>query len=91
MTPVEEMKTSRGLQPRSFAVARAVASTTWRPWRPVKVLELPELATMARALPPDSESRHQTTGAPQVKDCVRTPAIVVPGLSDTTMRSSRPR
>ncbi len=91
MTPVDEMKTSRGLQPSSFAVAFAVASTIWRPWRPVKVFELPELATMARALPPGSASRHQSTGAPQVTDRVSTPATVVPASSATTMRSSRPR
>ena len=87
MTPVEEMKTSRARQPTSRAMARAVSSTTARPRRPVKVFELPELTTRARALPPLRQARHHSTGAPAVSERVKTPAIAVPGSSTATMRS----
>src|SRR5205823_1040065 len=62
ITPVEEMNTSLGSHPKSRAVAVAVVSTTSLPARPVKTLELPELTTMLRTLPPGRQSRHHTTG-----------------------------
>src|SRR6516164_11558870 len=51
ITPVEEMNTCLGWQPSSCAAAAAVASTTSLPALLVKVLELPELATIARTVP----------------------------------------
>src|SRR5712671_5560741 len=81
ITPVEEMKISRGLQPNSSAAAAAVRSQTSRPVRPVKTLALPELTTIARTEPPGRQARHQSTGAPGIVDWVNTPAIVVPGAS----------
>src|SRR5207253_9321450 len=87
MTPVEEMKTSRGLQPDSCAAAAAVRSHTSRPVRPVNTLALPELTTIARTEPPGRQARHQSTGAPGGADCVNTPAIVVPGASSASMTS----
>ena len=68
ITPVEEMNTSRGSQPISCAAVAAVASTTCQPARPVKTLELPELTTIARTLPPGRHSRHQITGWPGIVD-----------------------
>src|SRR5579863_3509437 len=67
----------------------AVRATTSTPARPVNVLELPELTTIARALPRFSAALHQSTGAPRVFDLVNTPAIVVPGSSSATIRSRR--
>ena len=90
ITPVEEMKTSRGLQPNSCAAAAAVRSHTSRPVRPVNTFALPELTTIARTEPPGRQARHQSTGAPGVVDCVNTPAIVVPGASSASMTSLRP-
>ncbi len=88
MTPVEEMNTSPGLQPAAFAAICAVSFTDSRPFLPVKALALPELTTSARALPPASASRHQTTGAPGHFERVSTPATSVP-LSNTAMNTSR--
>src|SRR5262249_39251564 len=90
ITPVDEMKTSRGLQRNSSEVAAAVRSQTSRPARPVNTLALPELTTIARAEPPGRQARHQSTGAPGVFDCVSTPEIVVPGASSASMTSFRP-
>ena len=90
ITPVEEMKTSRGLQPNSWAAAAAVRSQTSRPARPVNTLALPEFTTIARTEPSGRQARHQSTGAPGVFDCVSTPAIVVPGASSANMTSLRP-
>ncbi len=52
------------------------------PARPVKTLALPELTTMARAVPRGRQRRHQSTGAPGVSERVNTPATAVPGSSD---------
>ena len=90
ITPVDEMNTSLGSQPNSRAVAAAVVSTTSLPARPVKVLELPELTTMPRTLPPGRQSRHHTTGAPAVSERVKTPAIALSGASSASIKSSRP-
>src|ERR1700730_12744399 len=90
ITPVEEMKISRGLQPKSCAATAAVRSQTSRPARPVNTLALPELTTIARAKPPGRQARHQSTGAPGVADCVNTPAIVVSGASSASIMSLRP-
>src|SRR5271165_4035676 len=68
ITPVDEMNTSLGSQPKSRAVVAAVVSTTSLPARPVKVFEFPELTTMPRTLPPGRQSRHHTTGAPAVSE-----------------------
>ena len=51
ITPVEARKTSRSAQPKRRAAAAAVRSTASTPAAPVKALALPELTTMARAVP----------------------------------------
>src|SRR3981189_1866704 len=90
ITPVEEMKTSRGLQPNSSAAAAAVRSQTSRPVRPVKTLALPELTTIARTEPPGRQARHQSARAAGGAEWVNPPAIVVPGASSASITSSRP-
>src|SRR6185437_5814086 len=67
-----------------------VAATVRSPALPVKALELPELTTMARALPPFSASRHQSTGADEQRERVKAPAMVVPGASSASIRSRPP-
>ena len=52
---------SRAAAPRSPRSPRP----TCQPARPVKTLELPELTTIARTLPPGRHSRHQMTGVPR--------------------------
>src|SRR6185437_15890098 len=89
ITPVEATNTSLESHFAILAIAATVRRTTSTPAFPVKVLELPELTTMARALPRLTPALHQSTGAPQVFDLVNTPAIVVPGSSSATMRSRR--
>src|SRR5271168_1830411 len=74
ITPVEEMNTSFGSQRKSFAAAAAVAWTASWPVRPVNTLALPELTTIARALPPGRQAWHHKTGGPAVKERVNTPA-----------------
>ena len=90
ITPVEETNTSRSAHPSAAAAAAIVCSTAVLPTRPVKALALPEFTTMARARPPGSASRHQSTGADAVSERVSAPAIAVPGASSTSSRSSRP-
>src|ERR1700731_5064927 len=90
ITPVEEMNPSFGSQPNKRAVVAAVVSTTCLPARPVNVLELPELTTMPRTLPPGRHSRHHATGAPAVSERVKTPAIALSGASSASIKSSRP-
>src|SRR6266702_2417131 len=87
MTPVDEMNTSFGSQRKSFAAAAAVASTASLPVRPVKTLALPELTTIARALPSERQAWHHNTGGPAVKDRVNTPAIALPGASSASIMS----
>src|SRR5690606_16584298 len=67
----------------------AVSSTASRPFLPVKAFEFPEFTTSARALPDFRLSRHQSTGAEQVLDCVSTPAATVPSSMTAIMRSFR--
>ena len=81
ITPVEATKTCFGGQPTSLAAAAAVAAQVSRPALPVKTLALPAFTTTARALPPASEARHQSTGAPGHLLEVNTPATDVPGAS----------
>ena len=90
ITPVEETNTSRSAHPSAAAAALTVCSTAVLPSRPVKALALPELTTIARAFPSARASRHQSTGAEAVSERVSVPAIVVPGASSASNRSSRP-
>ena len=102
MTPVEEMNTSFGSQPSKRAAVAAVASTTSLPARPVKALALPELATMARTVPPA-----QALAAPQHRRARRQRAgehagdgaagrqlgqhqIVAPGVADAAGEGGEP-
>ncbi len=89
ITPVEATKASSGAQLNSRPVASTVRLTEASPIRPVNALALPELTTIARALPPGRQARHQSTGADDVSDLVSAPPIVVPGCSSTTSRSVR--
>src|SRR5437764_11222025 len=66
ITPVEEMKTSRGLQPNSAAAAAAGRWQTSRPARPVNTLALTDYTTSARAGPCGGAGGHHQTGAPAV-------------------------
>ena len=70
-------------------IAFAVAAQVSRPARPVKTLEFPAVTTSARAFPPFSASRHQSTGAPGQRFFVNTPATVVPGGNAIIVTSSR--
>jgi hypothetical protein len=87
ITPVEARNTSPGLQPAALAVRLPVNFVASRPFLPVKALALPELTTSARAVPPLSWARHQSTGAEGHLERVNTPATVVP-LSKTASRTS---
>ena len=90
ITPVEERKTCSMGTPAILAAAAAVALQASAPALPVKTLALPALITTARALPPGSISRHQSTGAPGHLEVVKTPATVVPGASSAITTSLRP-
>ena len=90
ITPVEARKTSCAAQPKRWAAAAAVRSTASTPAAPVKALALPELTTMARAVPRPRCWRHQSTGADGMDERVKTPARVVPAASSATNRSFRP-
>ena len=90
MTPVEARKTSSRAQPSAEAAAAAQRRTEASPSRPVKALALPELTRIARARPPFSAARHQSTGAEAVSERVSTPAMVVPGVNSIRQTSVRP-
>ena len=90
ITPVEATNTCFGGQPTSLAAAAAVAAQVSRPALPVNTLALPAFTTTARALPPASAARHQSTGAPGHLLEVNTPATDVPGASSSITRSVRP-
>ena len=66
--------------PPPWPAMSAVSLVASRPLRPVKALALPELTTSARALPPLSLARHQSTGADGHFDRVKTPATVRAGI-----------
>ncbi len=89
ITPVEAMKTSLRGQPSAWAMDQVVSSTALSPSLPVKALALPALTTMARTLPRARFLRHQSTGAEQVLDFVRTPAMVAPAGTTASRTSSR--
>src|SRR5947199_1629035 len=76
MTPVEQTKTSSGLQPRRLAVSATVRRAAACPAAPVAQLALPAFTTMARIRP--LEARKWTleirTGAATTRFCVNTPA-----------------
>ncbi len=91
ITPVEATITCLAGHPTSFAAAAAVAAQASRPARPVNTLALPAFTTTARARPPASAARHQSTGAPGQRLEVNTPAAVVPAASSSSTRSVRLR
>ena len=90
MTPVEARKISPWGAPVAFAAIWAVSFVACSPTLPVKALALPELTTSARALPPFSLARHQSTGAEGHFDVVKTPATWVPLSSSASITSVRP-
>jgi hypothetical protein len=91
MTPVEAMKISLSRAP---PIALAAASATWTtaaaPTPPVKALALPELTISARAFPPLSCARHQSTGAEGHLERVNTPATAAGRSKSAIMTSVRP-
>ena len=90
MTPVEARNTCFTGQPSSLAAACAVAMQVCAPALPVNTLALPAFTTTARALPPFSAARHQSTGAPGHLLEVNTPATVVPAANSANTTSVRP-
>src|SRR5579871_5189990 len=87
MTPVEAMKTSWARQPTTPAADSATSRTASAPALPVKALALPLFTIRTRAVAPGSCLRHQSTGAEDVLDFVKTPATWLPGAR-TIMRTS---
>src|SRR5208283_5529869 len=77
MTPVEARKISLAGAPVALAASAAANFTACVPLLPVNALALPELTRRARALPPLSRARHQSTGADGHLDLVKTPAACV--------------
>ena len=75
MTPVDAKNTVFSLQSRTSAAALAVMVVASVPFLPVKAFALPELITMALALPLERCFLHQSTGAEEHLDLVKTPAI----------------
>ncbi len=90
MTPVEARKIWRSGAPVAAATSFAENFTASAPALPVKALALPELTSSARALPPFSRARHQSTGADGHLDLVKTPATVVPASNSASITSVRP-
>src|SRR5205807_8409252 len=72
ITPVEARKTFVAGAPVALAASAAVSLTACTPDLPVNALALPELTTRARALPPLSLARHQSTAADGHFDFVKT-------------------
>ena len=87
ITPVEARKILPGLVAAALAAIAAVSVVACLPVLPVKALALPELTTSARASPPFSTARHQSTAALGHFDLVNTPATVVP-LSNSASSTS---
>ena len=90
MTPVEATKIWFSFAPVAAAAILAESFTASAPTLPVKALALPELTSSARALPPASFARHQSTGAEGHLELVNTPATVAPSSSSASMTSVRP-
>ena len=89
MTPVEETRTSLGLQSSASATCAMICSTASRPRMPVKALELPALTTSARASPSFTCSRPSSTSLDAQALLVKTPATLVPSASLAKVRSAR--
>ena len=73
------------------AAAAAAAAVASVPARPVKALALPAVTSRARAPPPLSAARHQSTAEDAVFERVSTPATLVPGATSTSSKSRRLR
>jgi hypothetical protein len=87
---VEAMKTSWARHPHIPAADSAILRTESMPAKPVNAFAFPLLAISIRAVPAFRFSRHQSTGAEAVFDCVKTPATCVPGASTANTTSLRP-
>ena len=73
-----------------LAAAAAVSAQASRPALPVNTLALPAFTTTVRALPPFSDARHQSIGAPGHLLEVKTAATVLlaaTSISTTSVRS----
>ena len=89
ITPVEATNICSGVHPSAAPAASRMACTAATPLPPVKALELPALTTSARADPPVSALRHQSTSGDGHFDWVSTPATDVPGMNSASVRSVR--
>jgi len=72
--PVEQTSTSAGSMPSCSPVCKHMVSASARPCWPVQTLEIPELHTIACALPLRTCRLETTTGAPGILLVVNTPA-----------------
>ena len=64
ITPVEATSTCCSSRPSFVAASAAMRAASSTPCAPVATFELPELATMARAVPFAARSRVSRTGSP---------------------------
>ena len=90
MMPVEATYTSFARQENRSAVILVVRFTEACPARPVKAFAIPALMTRARARPLGKHTRHQSTGADDIEERVKTPATAVPGANSASTTSGRP-
>src|SRR5258708_9703730 len=92
MTPVEQTKTSSGLQPRRFAVSATVRTAAACPAAPVAQLALPAFTTTARMRPFDARkcALEISTGAATTRFCVNTPAAEAGTSLERIAKSSAP-
>src|SRR6267378_450513 len=92
MTPVEQTKTSSGLQPRRFAVSATVRTAAACPAAPVAQLALPAFTTTARMRPFDARkcALEISTGAATTRFCVNTPAAEAGTSLERMAKSSAP-
>ena len=90
MTPVDAIRISSGLHPRSPAVNSAVDCATLSPASPVHAFAHPLLQTIALARPPDFArcSRDRVTGAAIVLFVVNTAAVGTGRSAVITITSS---
>src|SRR5712671_5901710 len=92
MTPVEQTKTSSGLQARRLAVSATVRCAAACPAAPVAQLALPAFTTTARMRPFDARrcSLEMRTGAATTRFCVNTAAAEAGASLERIARSSAP-
>src|ERR1700730_13912192 len=92
MTPVEQIKSSSGWQPRRFAASAIVRWAAAWPAVPVAQLALPAFTTTPRMRPLDLRrfSLEISTGAATTRFCVKTAAAEARSSLQSSPRSSAP-